>query len=204
MAEAKPHGYQDADLVRALKTDPGAMETLYRRHADGLYRYALALTGDAEAARDAVQETMLAAWRGSGEFAGRSKVSTWLVGICRNKVLDCLGKRGRAQARQSPAAGISDATRSGGREPGGHPDEARERLEFWDVFGRLPYEQREVLLLVFEYGFSQDEAAEALGIPKGTVRSRLYRARKNLHALLSPEAGTGGSQVARPEAGGRR
>jgi DNA-directed RNA polymerase specialized sigma24 family protein len=90
------------------------METLYRRHADGLYRYALALTGDAETA--------------------------WVNGA---------------------AAGISDATRSGGHEPGGQPDEARERLEFWDVFGRLPYEQREVLLLVFEYGFSQDEAAEA-------------------------------------------
>lgn len=168
-------GDQEKALIQALGTDPGAMDLIYRLYAGRLYRYASALTGDSEAAQDAVQETMLAAWRNSASFDGRSRPLTWLVSICRNKVVDMMRRKGR---REVPVHCPEDtAFNQMGIAVGAKAD-------FWDAFGRLPREQREVLLLVFYSGFSQEEVTRILGIPRGTVRSRVYRARKNLQAYL--------------------
>lgn len=182
---------QELDLIRSIGHDPRAMYRLYREHALGLYRFALALTGEPQAAEDAVQESMIAAWRDPSAFDGRSRVSTWLLGICRHKVLDALRRANRARNIEKRAASKMTSMISESQLPGrgGASPDVSARIEFWEAFGRLPLNQREVLLLVFHFGLSQDEASSVLGIPVGAVRSRVYRARTRLAALL--ENGTG-------------
>lgn len=167
------------------------LESIYRQHADGLYRYALALTGDRGLAEEAVQETMVAAWRSYGTFEGRARLAVWLTAICRHKVLDLLRRRRDAGRRMDGGSGAgSDAWEDSGRMHAAGPSLAATGggTEFWDAFGSLEYGQREALLLVFHYGFSQEEAALVLGIPKDTLRSRVYRGRKALKRLLDGEA----------------
>lgn len=191
--EDRRSNVRDEDLIRTMRADPEAMDLFYRRHADGLYRYAVAVTRDPEAAKDAVQETMIAAWRNAGSFAGQSRVTTWLLGICRNKALDYVRRRGRSGQSEVAVEWALDCRDPRSEAESGKADPVGKGLEFWDAFSRLPAAQREVLLLVFQCGLSQQEAAEVLGIPKDTVRSRLYRARKDLRSLLSPATGSDGT-----------
>jgi RNA polymerase sigma-70 factor (ECF subfamily) len=169
----------ERDMIGAIaRGDRSGMRRLYERYATPLYRFALVRLGEPGAAEDAVQETILAAWRGAAAFRGDSRVATWLFGICRNKVLD-LARRREVVAEPANLEVEDPAGRSGG-EPGA----AVERLEFWEAFGRLGEAEQELILLVFHYGFSQKEVAGMLGVPVGTVKSRTYHARRRLKAAL--------------------
>lgn len=174
------------------------VDELYRRYGAELYRYALAVTGDAEAAKDIVQETMFGAWLRRDSFRGDSSVRTWLYGICRNKVRDHF----RGVERRHEDRGFESQVTTAERDlPGlggtvGQPknravvsfeDELVERSSFWKAFRRLPVGHQEAILLVFYAGFSQAETGAILGIPVDTVRSRIYHARKQLARFLQDE-----------------
>jgi len=158
-------------LARIAEGDGEAMRVLYERHATHLYRFALARLGDSREAEDVVQETMLGVWRGASTYRGESQARTWLFGVCRNKLAERLKKRGRTERplEWPPAAG--------GRPP-------EETAAFREAFARLSAEHREVLLLVFHYGFTQEETAGILGVPVGTVKSRAHYARRRLAEAL--------------------
>ncbi len=178
-------------LERIASGDAGAMRALYDRHATPLFRYALGRTGNPGTAEDAVQETMLAAWQGAAGYRGEARVRTWLFGICRNKLAEQAKRAGR---REAPAAGrpadLAALTDLGATAPAGQDTverQAQGAIDFWRAFGRLSEEHREVVLLVFHYGFTQQETADILGIPEGTAKSRVHHARRRLRAALAEE-----------------
>ncbi len=164
---------EDRELLgRVRGGDPRAVEALYARFGDRLYRFALSRLRDRDAAEDAVQETIIAAWKGASAFRGGSAVSTWLFGICRNKVCDQLAARGPAVEGLEWADSL----------PGAPMDASP--IPFWQAFAGLSQEHQELILLVFYCGFSQGETAEILGLPVGTVKSRTHYARRHLQRLL--------------------
>lgn len=179
----------DMALVKAIAAgDAEAMRALYDRHATPLFRYALGRTGDRAAAEDAVQETMLATWRGAARFREESSVRTWLFGICRNRLAE-RAKRREFKAEVVPIDRLGELS-GGGATAAAVP----ETLDFWRAFDRLADEHREVILLVFHYGFSLRETADLLEIPVGTVKSRVHHARRRLEAALAGEAGEGSDE----------
>jgi RNA polymerase sigma factor (sigma-70 family) len=158
-----------------------ALRRFYERHAPGLFRFALARLGDPYGAEDVVQETMLSVWQGARSFKGASRVTTWLFGICRNKVGD------RLRGRETPTAPESRMAEAGWQD---RPEPAS--MDFWTAFRTLSEDHQEVILLAFHYGFSREEMAAILGVPVGTVKSRTHHARRLLRELLDKGCGQGG------------
>ena len=159
--------------------DRKAMCDLYERYATPLYRFALVRLGEAGAAEDVVQETMLGAWRGAAGFRGQSHVATWLFSICRNKIADVSRSPGAARALTVAPEDLSGHV--------GQAPQAGEGLHFWEAFTVLSESDQELILLVFYYGFSQKEVAGMLDIPLGTVKSRVFKARRRLREALEGE-----------------
>jgi RNA polymerase sigma-70 factor, ECF subfamily len=160
-------------LVRAVAAgDQRAMRALYGRFADELLRFAMASLGEREAAEDVVQETMVAAWAGARRFRGESSARSWLFGICRNQVALELRRRPRRPEPQEPDEDLAAPA----------PTEARAGLP--EALELLDTEQRQLLQLVYVQGLPQQEVADALGIPLGTVKSRLFSARARLRDLM--------------------
>lgn len=173
-----------------------------------LRRVALALTHDEAEADDLVQETCLRAFRGWHTFRHGEDVRRWLATICRN-TYRALGKR--HASRDGATVSLDDPEVDGMLAVDAH--RAAQRLNVEDLFSRqqvrdaihgalaaLDAPFRAVVLLVDLEGYSYDDAAELLGLPVGTVRSRLYRARHRLQfALIDVAADLGyGSSAPRP------
>jgi RNA polymerase sigma-70 factor (ECF subfamily) len=178
-------------------------------HGDYLYRYALARVGRADVAEDLVQDTLLAALRAAGQFAGRSSERTWLTGILKNKLIDRFRRHQPVQnaADLSPTDDWLDSLydRSGhwkaapGRW-GGDPAELMQRREFWDAFEHclagLPDRLRDVLSQRLLDNVPAAEVCATFGITAANLWTLLHRARLRLwHCLdrqgLGPLAGGG-------------
>lgn len=146
-------------------------DALVRRHAGAVGAYARALARDRWDAEEAVQETFLRAWRYRSSYDRRGSFEGWLLRICRNCLIDLADRRPAAETLVGDL-GPFDA----------QPVDATEgaRTELMDLIGHLPPAQREVLVLCGLLGYDYEGAAELLGVPVGTVRSRLHRARTAL------------------------
>lgn len=182
----------DVALVRAMADgDEGALARLWAEHAAALLSYLHGLTKDRFLAEELLQDSLLAAWRGASRFRADSSVRTWLFGIGRRQAAQRLGRShrlSRAVVDDNGLAGLPTA------EPGpeavvlARSDVAAVRV----AMGELSAVHREVLELVFAHGLSVVETARVLGVPDGTVKSRLSNARRSLAAALSrPPASTG-------------
>ncbi len=176
-------GGTDEELVRrAQRGDRAAFDELVVRHRDRVYAVALRLTRNPADAEDALQDTFLNAYRALGRFGGRARVSTWLYRITANASYDVINRR---RGRDQP---LDD----GAHEPvaPGDPyaqDAQRRALE--QALAALPDEFREAVVLCDIAGLGAGEAAELLGLPAGTVKSRVFRARALLAAALrEPDA----------------
>jgi len=175
---------EDAALVAASQDgDINAFEALVRRHTRFVYAHALRFFGDSCAAEDVSQEVFVKVFRSIGTFDERSRFSTWLYRVTRNTCLDEVraGKR-----RPAPIDPVDVCTPT--------PDFADEvvlsaALEL--ATRALPPEDRDALSAVTVFGLTYAEAGEALGIPAGTVKSRVFRARRALAATLG--MGQGGA-----------
>lgn len=147
-----------------------------------LRRYARGLTGDRDLADDLVQDTLERAWSRFSRWQRRGELRAWMFGIMHNRYIDGLRAQGRSNvdADAEPPEIPVRATQSDGL--------ALRDLE--RCLQRLPADLKTVLLLVAVEEFSYREAAQVLGVPMGTVMSRLSRARDRLAALLEarPEA----------------
>jgi RNA polymerase sigma-70 factor (ECF subfamily) len=191
----------DATLLRAhVNGDPNAFATLVRRHRDRLWAVALRTLGDREEAADAVQDALISAFRAADRFRGDSAVTTWLHRIVVNA---CLDRVRRAQARPTTELPDTDVP-----APARDVDTA---LDVRNALARLPSDQRVALVLVDMQGLAVAEAADVLGVPIGTVKSRCARGRARLAVILgylrNPEDATGVSSDdgagATRETGGR-
>jgi RNA polymerase sigma-70 factor (ECF subfamily) len=166
-------------LARARRGDEGAFAALVRHYDTGLRRLAYRLLGDRARMDDALQEAYLSAYRALPRFRGDSSLGTWLYRIAYNACLDELKRtrevvdlesvRDRAQADGDPIDALS----------------LRQTLAA--ALTALPLEDRTAVLLVDANGFDYRSAAEVLGIPEGTVASRLNRARAALRQTLQNE-----------------
>lgn len=161
-------------------------------HGDRLYSLALRITRDADLAADAVQEAFATALQKVSDFRGESRIGTWLHRIVYTKAIDQLRTRGR----QAPLSDEESENRTSEDERlGGAPNwarppdeillgvETREALE--KAMATLSPMQRLVFELKEVEGRATDEVAEILGLPPGTVRVHLHRARLRLRALLA-------------------
>ncbi len=152
-------------------------------HIPQLRRYARALTGDYTAAEDLVQDTLERAWKRFGLWRSGSNLRAWLFTIMHNIFVN--------HVRAEPHKQTQNADHSALHVWGSRT--AEDRLELEDLskaLRRLPNEQREVILLIGLEQMSYDAAAKVLGIPIGTVMSRLSRGREQLRAIINSTSAT--------------
>jgi RNA polymerase sigma-70 factor (ECF subfamily) len=173
----------DMELVRRVRQgDEAAFRRVVDIHGPRLYLLAVSMLGNPEDAQDAVQETFVGAFRGLRGFQGRSTVKTWLTRILMNNVAD-LRRRGHLR-KTLP---FDEAAEQLGAPPAWQVTEtgrADMRMDIAAVVGRLPEEHRAVIVLREMHGMTYEEIAAALGVPRGTVESRLFRARQKLKEIL--------------------
>jgi len=158
--------------------------TDFLAHLPRLRRYARALTGDRFAADDLVQDTVERALSRSTLFRQESKLDSWLLTIMHNIFISQI----RHQAVQPLIASLDDSPESAVR--GTETDMLGVR-DLERALALLPLEQREVVLLVGLEELSYDETAQILGIPVGTVMSRLSRGRERLRSVLAGQVHAG-------------
>lgn len=176
-------------VQRVLAGDADAFEPLVRAHEKAVYNLALRFLEKPEDAEDAAQEAFVKAYRSLESFQRESRFSTWLYRIVTNVCLDMLRARRRRQERPLEVENDEEE-----RETLEIPDErfSPERLLDRKLtreavqrgLNALSEEGRSVLLLREIRGMSYEEIGETLGLEPGTVRSRIFRARKKLCALL--------------------
>ncbi|MGW0580027.1 RNA polymerase sigma factor [Streptomyces sp. NPDC002920] len=176
--------------ARVRGGERAAFGELYERHADAVYHHALRLTGNWSVAEEVMSETFLAAWRGRGDVeADGGSLRPWLFGIATNKARNAersLRRRLAFLSRRTEADAVGDFA----EDVVGRVDDARRLAEVQRVLGRLRRHEREVIALCVWGGLDYAQAAEALGVPVGTVRSRLSRARGRLREFVEREART--------------
>lgn len=181
---------QEAAIIqRILDGDLNAYEELVRAYEKNVYNLALRMTKNEEDAADMAQEAFIKAYSSLDKFRGESKFSVWLYRIVSNVCLDYLRKQGRRQTvslsvedeeGESSQLDIADESQS--------PQELYERKLTREAVRRgldaLPEEQRQILLLREIQGLSYEEIGSVLSLEAGTVKSRIFRARKKLCAFL--------------------
>jgi RNA polymerase sigma-70 factor (ECF subfamily) len=173
-------------LIRFCKGQSEAFGVLVRRYERELYGYLRRYLGDASLAEDVFQNTFLQLYVKSNQYEPGRPVRPWLYTIATNQAIDALRRNGRHQAlsldqgRDEQADGdvhsLLEALESRGPGPAdlAHGQEARERIRA--SVDRLPDFLRQVLLLAYYQGLKYREIADILGIPVGTVKSRLHAA----------------------------
>ncbi len=176
----------DRDLISAhVQGDPDAFATLFDRHRDRLWAVALRTTGNPEDAADGLQEALISAFRGASNYRGEAAVTTWLHRIVVNACLDRLRRR-----RVRPTVPLPGQDEDSGPDTLADPSEPLHALELAIEIDRamaaLPEEQRLAIALVDVQGYRVDEAAQMLGVPAGTVKSRCSRGRAKLAVTLAP------------------
>lgn len=176
----------DATVIERSWDEPEAFAVLFDRHADSVHRYAARRLGG-EAAEDVMAETFTTAFQQRFRYRTESAdARPWLFGIATNLI----GRHRRAEARRlkalgrlpAPAAGPTDETVAD--QVASRVSAQALRGELAGALARLPARHRDVLLLVAWADLGYEEAAAALGVPVGTVRSRLHRARRKVREAL--------------------
>ncbi|MFF4339514.1 RNA polymerase sigma factor SigM [Kitasatospora sp. NPDC001540] len=177
----------DAELLaRHTAGDPDAFGLLVHRHRDRLWAVAVRTLGDREEAADALQDALVSAFRAAAGFQGRSAVTTWLHRIVVNACLDRARRSAvrRAEPLDQRPGGTAERALGSAEGAERHAERAETRREVAEALAELPAEQRAALVLVDMQGYPVAEAAEVLGVPVGTVKSRCARGRARLLPLL--------------------
>jgi len=178
--------------VRAAQGgDKDALDALLRRHYDRLYALCRRMTGDPADAADACQEALIAIVRGLDGFDRRSAFGTWAYRVTTNACLDELRRR-----RRRPEPGLPE----GWAEPAAQVDDVEAmttRVDLDVALRSIPVDYRAAIVLRDVCALSYAEISAILGIPPGTVRSRIARGRAALMPLLAPGRNPG-SAAERP------
>ncbi len=180
----------DQDLLDSVRAgDREALAELVERHAPAVYRFATKMCRQPEDAQDVLQDTLLSAARGLGDFRGDAALSTWFYTVARSF---CIKRR--RSSKFAPVQTVSlEHSREAEHVPTPHvpPDEAAAGRELGlgleRAIAALDPEQREVLLLRDVEGLTAQEVSEIVGASVGAVKSRLHRARASVRELLDPE-----------------
>ena len=172
-------GQEDTQLLRrAVGGDGRAFHKLVDTHSQRLFAIAVRLVGNSTDAEDVLQETWAGAYRGMGRFEARASVKTWLT-----RILVVQAARWRRDKRRRVMQPLDSM--SVGSESNGGPAGVEKRIDLQAALLRLSPEHREVLVLREFEQMSYEEMAAVLDVPRGTVESRLHRARAELRDKLS-------------------
>ena len=183
-------GLRDGQLVGLVaEKDAGALEALYDRYGRAAYSLALRILTDQTLAQDVVQEVFYSLWRDAGRFdAARGTVATYLLSMTHHRAVDVVRREEhlrrwrttdeRLELEPDPRAGVEDQVEAEERRAG-----VRAALR------ALPTPQREALLLAYFGGYTQREVAALVGVPLGTVKTRMAAGMRKMKEALQ-DAGT--------------
>jgi RNA polymerase sigma factor (sigma-70 family) len=176
----------DEELLAAIaRGDERALAELYDRYGRVAYGLALRIVRDPALAQDAVQDGFLAVWRTAAAFdPRRGKPQSWLLTLVHRRAVDVVRREERRRTEQLDEEAPVAAAESTDEEAAVR----EQRRAVQAALARLPAEQRDALALAYYGGLSQSELAERLGIPLGTVKSRVFAGLAALRTLLG-EAG---------------
>ena len=198
MADAQAHAHLSDEALVALvaRGDESALGELYDRVGRVAYGLAYRILRDERLAEDAVQEAFLAVWRSAAAFrAERAKASTWIVTLVHRRAVDIVRREERRRTEPLDADALPDAP-----EPSGSAEDEAwlgfERDRVQAALRTLPDTQREAIELAYYGGYSQSELAERLGVPLGTIKSRMFAGLARLREVLD-DAETEGSWTPR-------
>jgi RNA polymerase sigma-70 factor (ECF subfamily) len=174
----------DEALIAAIaQGDKRALQVLFGRHNVRVYRFVLRFLNDEAAAEDMVSEVFFDVWRQAERFERRSQVSTWLLGIARNKALSALRRRSTEQLDEEVAEFIED--------PSDNPEVTMQKRQQSSVLQgcltQLSPAHREIVDLVYYHEKTVEEVAEIIGVPANTVKTRMFYARKRIAELMTAQ-----------------
>jgi RNA polymerase sigma-70 factor, ECF subfamily len=170
-------------LARVAEADATAFEALYARYSRPAYSVALGMLRDAVRAQEVTQDVFLAIWRGAREFdPARGSARTWILSVAHHKSVDAVRR-----SRRSPTVPLSD-TITGDVDV---IEEAQARVDAGHVrraLEALSVEQRAALVLAYYGGYTQQEIAQRLGVPLGTIKTRMRDGLLRLRTVLPARA----------------
>lgn len=180
-AESASQDKDQALVARIASGDRQAFELLFSQYGERVFRYAHRLISDVTKAEEVTNDVMLEVWKTAARFEGRSKVSTWILGITRHLALNAVRRKSldTVDVDDAPAIADDDLTPAS-------VDHDRNVLKevLTTALGKLSTDHRDVVELTFFHGLSYQEIAEVVGCPENTVKTRMFHARKQLKALL--------------------
>lgn len=167
-------------LAEIASGSEAALVELFRAFEGRIFAFAQSRLNDPAFSSDLVSEVMVEVWKKADSFEGRSAVSTWILGIARNRLMDEIRRRGRRHFDEldetTPDDESVDAPAAlAAADDAGHVEEC---------MGRLNEAQREAVHLAFYEDLTYGEIAELAGCPEGTVKTRIYHAKKALQRCL--------------------
>jgi RNA polymerase sigma-70 factor (ECF subfamily) len=187
----------DAELLVAARNgDPTAIDELLSKHERQVYRFGLRMCGSEEDAKEVLQNTLLAAFKGLHDFRGEAALSTWLYQIARSY---CIKRRRRTEGEPAELEAIETAPAQAVMSAEATPEAETHAREIGEALQAaiqaLPEHYREVVVLRDVEGLSTEEAAHIVGVEERALKSRLHRARQelreNLTTLLEQPEGSG-------------
>ena len=174
-------GRSHEELIDAIaKKDTEAMRVLYLRHSTTIFRFVMRLTKDSSLTEDLVSTVFLVAWRSAGSFKANSAVSTWLLAIARNRTWSALRARRETQLDDACAATVEDAADN----PEVTADKTGRAAIVQECLKTLSPAHRKVVDLIYYQEKSVEDAAEILGVPPATVKTRAFHARRRIAERL--------------------
>ena len=175
------HLSDEALVALVARSDDHALAELYDRFGRVAYGLALRVLRDDGLAQDAVQEAFLTVWRSAASFVPeRAKPGTWILTLVHRRAVDLVRREQRRRADP-----IESAPHATGASTDEEASLRSQRRIVQAALSRLPAEQREALELAYYGGFTQSELADRLGLPLGTVKSRMFTGLSHLRELLT-------------------
>ena len=187
----------DADLVvRALAGREDGFEELVRRYQRPIVAYVYRMVGDYDMALDLAQEVFIKVYNSLGRYRPEFKFSTWIYRIAHNASIDYLRRAGNTRTEEMEVEGASGSTfekpiASKALTPEQETERGERRAEIEEVVCQLAPAYRELIVLRHSHDLSYDEIAEVTGLPLGTVKNRIFRAREAMRELLVARGITG-------------
>lgn len=171
-------------------SDDALLRSVYEQHGGAVLAYATRLTGDRAAAEDILQETLVRAWRHRDVLVnGRGSVRAWMMTVAGRIVVDRARARGSRPREVAEVPGVEPMTRD-------HADQFVDSTEMFEALQKLSQEQRDAIVYLYFRGCNMAEAALALGVPEGTVRSRVHYGVLALRKIF-PRLRTAATEAAR-------
>lgn len=184
------HLSDEALVALLVRGDESALAELYDRVGGVAYGIAYRVLRDERLAEDAVQEGFLAVWRSAAAYrAERAKARTWIVTLVHRRAVDLVRREERRRAEPLDLVALQEPS-----DPAGSAEDeawlAFERDRVQQALRLLPDSQREAIELSYYGGYSQSELAERLGLPLGTIKSRMFAGLARLREVLDETEGS--------------